>query len=95
LTCKIEIEVQSLEEFSQVISLSRKPNIIMLDNMNIDYMRKAVEIRNKKSQEILLEASGGVNEDNILEIAETGIDFISVGSLTHSTKILDIHLIIF
>lgn len=61
----------------------------MLDNFEIDEMKKAVKIINGKCK---VEASGGVNLDTVKTIAETGVDFISVGALTHSVKALDISL---
>jgi len=94
LSCKIEVEVQNLEEFSKVISLDEKPDRIMLDNMNADDICAAVNLRDKLSPQVEIEASGNVNENSVVRIAETGVDFISVGALTHSVKSLDIHLII-
>ncbi|ODA43817.1 Quinolinate phosphoribosyltransferase (decarboxylating) [Thermodesulfovibrio sp. N1] len=61
----------------------------MLDNMDVETMKKAVEIAKDK---VLIEASGGVNLDNIREIALTGVDFISIGALTHSAKAVDISM---
>jgi nicotinate-nucleotide pyrophosphorylase (carboxylating) len=61
----------------------------LLDNMPLEMMREAVKISNGR---ILLEASGGVNEGNVASIAETGIDIISIGALTHSAPALDISL---
>jgi nicotinate-nucleotide pyrophosphorylase (carboxylating) len=92
--CKVEIEVQNLEEFSKVISLNEKPDRIMLDNMNIDDISAAVNLRDRISPKIEIEASGGINENSVVQIAETGVDFISVGALTHSVKSTDIHMII-
>jgi nicotinate-nucleotide pyrophosphorylase (carboxylating) len=59
----------------------------MLDNMSIEDMKSAVEITAGKA---LLEASGGINESNLLEVARTGVDFISIGAITHSVSSLDI-----
>ncbi|WP_069650659.1 carboxylating nicotinate-nucleotide diphosphorylase [Caloranaerobacter ferrireducens] len=86
-TVKIEVEVETIEEFKQ--ALSAGADIIMLDNMSIEKMKEAVSINNKKA---ILEASGNVNIDNIEEVAKTGVDVISVGALTHSVKALDISL---
>ncbi len=61
----------------------------MLDNMDTETMKKAVEIIGGKAK---TEASGGITETNILEMAQTGVDFISIGALTHSVKSLDISL---
>jgi nicotinate-nucleotide pyrophosphorylase (carboxylating) len=63
----------------------------MLDNMDILTMRKAVELINKRA---LVEASGGVNLETVREIAETGVDIISVGALTHSARAMDISLLL-
>jgi len=84
---KIEVETKNLDEVSEALSCNVE--IIMLDNFNTDRMRKAVELINGKC---LVEASGNINIDNVKEVAETGIDFISVGALTHSVKALDISL---
>jgi len=98
ISAKIEVEVQNLLEFEK--ALSANPDRIMLDNMNTADMKTAVEKRNADAStgsatikpQVELEASGGINQDTIVEIAETGVDFISVGALTHSVKSLDIHL---
>jgi len=84
---KIEVETKNLEEVKEAIS--SKVNIIMLDNFTSDLMRKAVDLVDGKC---LVEASGNINIDNVKEVAETGVDFISVGALTHSVKALDISL---
>ena len=98
---KIEIEVKNLQEFRQ--ALKAEPDIIMLDNMKIADIRKAVEIR-RTTQGVRqgsvagaqrmtqIEASGGVHLDNVRAIAKTGVDSISIGSLTHSVKAIDISL---
>ena len=64
-------------------------DIIMLDNMSPEQMRKAVRLIDRNA---LVEASGGINIKNVREVAETGVDFISVGALTHSAPALDIGL---
>ena len=84
---KIEIEVTNLSQLED--ALLGKPDIILLDNMSIEDMRKSVKRVNGK---LLLEASGNVTLENIASIAETGVDLISVGALTHSSKALDISL---
>lgn len=86
-TTKIEVEVKNLIELRQ--ALESKADIIMLDNMDIETMKKAVEITKGAA---ILEASGNVDEENIEEIASTGVDIISVGALTHSYKSMDISL---
>lgn len=85
---KFEIEVESLLEFSRALKL--KPGIIMLDNMNLKDIRKAVLIRNGLTPK--LEASGGIDLQNVKQFAKTGVEMISIGSLTHSVKSIDISL---
>jgi len=89
---KIEVEIQSVEEFKQIINLP--VHRIMLDNMSIADMTTCVGIKTQKKMNVELEASGNVSADTIVSIAETGVDFISVGAITHSVKALDIHLVI-
>jgi len=84
---KIEVEVKNFDELREALSLS--PDRIMLDNMTLDQMAEAVKIVNGA---ISLEASGGVNLDTVKDIASTGVDYISVGALTHSVKAFDISL---
>jgi nicotinate-nucleotide pyrophosphorylase (carboxylating) len=86
---KIEIEVRSLEEFQQAIDCG--PDMILLDNMSCKDMRQAVELN---TSPILLEASGNVNLKTIAEIAATGVDYISVGALTHSAPAADVSMLI-
>lgn len=86
-TVKIEVEVQSLEQLEEAIAA--KADIIMLDNMDVDTMKKAVEINNRRA---VLEASGNITSERIKEISAIGVDIISVGALTHSVKALDISL---
>ncbi|MQG16143.1 MAG: carboxylating nicotinate-nucleotide diphosphorylase [SAR202 cluster bacterium] len=83
----IEIEVDNLDQFRAV--LQQEPDIILLDNMDTKTMKMAVNINNNKA---LLEASGGVTLSTVKEIAETGVDLISVGALTHSSRALDMSL---
>ena len=87
---KIEVEVETLKELKQ--ALDAKVDIILLDNMNIGRIKKAVAIRGKNRA--LLEVSGRVNLANIRQIAKTGVDRISIGALTHSAKALDLSLLI-
>jgi nicotinate-nucleotide pyrophosphorylase (carboxylating) len=86
----IEIEVDNLDQLDWAIDCA--PNFILLDNMNLDQLREAVRRRNQKASKVLLEASGGVNLETVRAIAETGVDRISVGELTHSAPALDIGL---
>jgi len=84
---KIEIEVDTLEQLSEAILL--KPDLILLDNMSVDQCIKAVSITNGT---VKLEASGGLTLENAKAYANTGIDYMAVGALTHSAPILDIGL---
>jgi nicotinate-nucleotide pyrophosphorylase (carboxylating) len=84
---KIMVEVRNLEELGEALAL--QPDFILLDNMTTDAMRDAVELVNGK---ILLEASGGITLDNVRDVAETGVDRISIGALTHSVTALDISM---
>lgn len=84
---RIEVETSTLEEVNEAIRL--KPDLIMLDNMNIEDMRDAVKLCSGK---ILTEASGNISLKNVRDVAETGVDFISVGELTHSVEALDISM---
>ena len=86
----IEIEVDRLEQLAE--TLAGKPDIILLDNMAPDQMREAVRLRNELAPNVQLEASGGVSLETVRAIAETGVDRISVGALTHSAPALDIAL---
>jgi nicotinate-nucleotide pyrophosphorylase (carboxylating) len=88
----IEAETQTVEEFREALACA--PRRIMLDNMSISDMAACVAMARMTFSRVELEASGNVSESTITAIAETGVDFISVGSITHSVKALDIHLII-
>jgi nicotinate-nucleotide pyrophosphorylase (carboxylating) len=84
---KIEVETKNLDEVREALSV--KADIIMLDNMPIDLMRQAVKMINKQA---LVEASGNVTLESVRHIAETGVDQISSGSLTHSAPAADISM---
>lgn len=86
---KIEVEVTNLNELQEAINA--KADIIMLDNMDVETMKKAVDITKGKA---ILEASGNVTKDRLKDIAKIGVDVISVGALTHSVKAMDISLMI-
>jgi nicotinate-nucleotide pyrophosphorylase (carboxylating) len=86
----VEVEVDTAEQFAA--ALACRPDIILLDNMRADLMRQRVELRDKYAPTVRLEASGGVNLQTIAAIAATGVDFISVGALTHSAVAVDIAL---
>ncbi|HEX6981146.1 MAG TPA: carboxylating nicotinate-nucleotide diphosphorylase [Balneolaceae bacterium] len=82
---KVEVEVTSLAEVKE--ALNADADIIMLDNMSLELMTEAVSLVDGKSK---TEASGNISFENLKEVAETGVDFISVGALTHSVKAFDI-----
>ena len=84
---KIEVEVSTAEEAMEAMKAGA--NIIMLDNMSLEKMRHTAELIKGR---VLLEASGGITLDNVRRVAETGVDLISIGALTHSVKALDISL---
>lgn len=86
----VEVEVDSLDQLEQV--LPARPEIVLLDNMPPDVLRRAVALRDAAAPATLLEASGGVNLSTVRAIAEAGVDRISVGALTHSAPALDIAL---
>ena len=84
---EVEVEVRTVEEAMKASDAGA--DIIMLDNMSLQEIRHAVEMIEGRA---LLEASGGITLDNVRAVAETGVDFISIGALTHSVKALDIGL---
>ena len=86
-TLKIEVEVTDLDELKEAMAAGA--DAVLLDNMSLDMLREAVKINNGK---VILEASGGINENTVAAVAETGVDLISSGALTHSVKALDISL---
>lgn len=86
-TIKIEVEVENLEMVQE--ALESGADIIMLDNMSLEQMREAVAVINKRA---VVEASGNVNMNTVYDIANTGVDIISVGSITHSVSAFDISM---
>ena len=86
----IEVEVDTLDQFMD--ALAAKPDIILLDNMTLDQMRECVQRRNQANASTELEASGGINFQNVRAVAETGVERISLGALTHSAVSLDVAL---
>lgn len=88
LNLKIEVEVRNLDELSKVLSIGGIHRI-MLDNFSPAQVSKAIELINNRYE---TEASGGITRENILDYALTGVDYISVGALTHSVKSLDMSL---
>lgn len=89
---RVEVEVQSVAECQDALRYA--PDIIMLDNMSLRDMRRCVALTRATAQDTKLEASGNVSETTIRKISETGVDFISVGAITHSAPALDLHLLI-
>lgn len=86
----VEIEVENLKEFGEIIQY--KPYIVMLDNFSVKDLKTAVRLRNQHFATVKLEASGGINLANVKRIAQTGVDFISIGMLTHSPQAVDFSL---
>ena len=86
----VEVEVDTLEQLAEVLPAA--PDIVLLDNMSPDDLRRAVALRDAVAGGIELEASGGVNLQTVATIASTGVDRISVGALTHSAIALDVAL---
>lgn len=89
-TTKIEVEVESMEQLH--VAVGALADIIMLDNMDTEQMTSAVSYIREHAPHIMIEASGGVRLETVKEIALTGVDVISVGSLTSSVQTLDISL---
>jgi nicotinate-nucleotide pyrophosphorylase (carboxylating) len=84
---QVEVEVRTAAEALEAVEAGA--DIVMLDNMQLEDMRRAVEsIRGRA----LMEASGGITLENVRAVAETGVDLISIGALTHSVRALDISL---
>lgn len=84
----IEVEVDTLDQLR--VALPAQPDYVLLDNMSPDLLSEAVKIRDAEAPDILLEASGGINRETVRAVAETGVDRISIGALTHSVTGLDI-----
>lgn len=86
-TVKIEVEVESIADLKAALEVGA--DIVMLDNMSLEQVQEAVKLTDKRA---LLEVSGGITEANIVSYAETGVDIISLGALTHSVKALDLSM---
>lgn len=86
----VQIEIDSLTQLDE--ALQQAPDMILLDNMTPENLSLAVEIRDEKAPRVLLEASGGVNPRTVGPIAQSGVDRISIGALTHSASALDVAL---
>jgi nicotinate-nucleotide pyrophosphorylase (carboxylating) len=89
---RIEMETRNLNEVAEAVNSGA--DWIMLDNMSIEEMKKAVKMIRSSQKEIKIEASGGVSLNNVRGMALTGVDFISVGALTHSAPALDFSLLL-
>ena len=85
----VEIEVRNLEELDEVLAAPRLPDRVMLDNFEIGELRRAVARIAERAPDLRTEASGNVSLETVRTIAETGVDWISVGALTHSAPALD------
>jgi nicotinate-nucleotide pyrophosphorylase (carboxylating) len=89
---KVEVEVQSVDEF--MAAAAERPDRIMLDNMDAESIARCVVHARSHAPGMELEASGNVTLQSVRAIAETGVDYISAGCITHSALALDIHLVI-
>lgn len=89
---KIEVETKNLDEVKEAVNSG--VDWIMLDNMSIDEMKKAVKVIRLAKREIKIEASGRIDLNNVREIALSGVDFVSVGALTHSAPAFDLSLLL-
>lgn len=87
---KIEVEVENLNDLKEAVEGGA--DIVMLDNMSIQDMKEAVNIVRTSKKDVILEASGNVSLENVREVAETGVDLISIGALTHSATAVDISM---
>jgi nicotinate-nucleotide pyrophosphorylase (carboxylating) len=87
---KVEVEVENMKELAEAIAV--RPDVIMLDNFSDTEMRKAVAFNKERGHYAKLEASGNVSLDNVRTIAETGVDFISVGALTKHIRAIDLSM---
>ncbi len=87
---KIEVEVENLNDLKEAVEGGA--DIVMLDNMSIQDMKEAVNIVRTSKKDVILEASGNISLENVREVAETGVDLISIGALTHSATAVDISM---
>jgi len=86
---RIMVEAKNIDEYK--LALSANPDRILLDNMKIDQLAECIEVPH---EDVQLEATGGITLDNVRQYAETGVNFISIGALTHSVKVLDLSLLV-
>ncbi|AWB84712.1 carboxylating nicotinate-nucleotide diphosphorylase [Corynebacterium liangguodongii] len=87
-----EVEVDTLGQLDELFALGTPPELVLLDNFTVEATAAAVGRRNEKSPRTLLESSGGLTLERAREFAETGVDYLAVGALTHSVRALDIGL---
>ena len=87
---KIEVEVTTFDQLKE--ALAEDPDVILLDNFDLDGIKKCVEITRASNKKVLLEVSGGVTLARVPELAATGVDFLSAGALTHSAPAADLSL---
>ncbi|MGB8327517.1 MAG: carboxylating nicotinate-nucleotide diphosphorylase [Steroidobacteraceae bacterium] len=87
---KVEVEVENLAEFAA--ALSAEPDIIMLDDMSLDDLRKAVTMNFDAGRSVRLEASGSITLENVRAIAETGVDYVSIGRMTKNVRAVDLSM---
>jgi nicotinate-nucleotide pyrophosphorylase (carboxylating) len=87
---KVEVEVETLAEFEE--ALRAQPDIIMLDEFSVDDMRSAVAVNKSKDRPVELEASGSVTLETVRSVAETGVDYISIGGITKHIKAVDLSM---
>ena len=88
---RIEVEAETLEQLDQCLGLPEVDGVL-LDNMTLEQLREAVARRNASGRRLFLEASGNLSLDRARAVAETGVDFLSVGALTHSAPAADLSL---
>lgn len=86
----VEVEVDNLDQFEAV--LGETPDVVLLDNFTLEMLRQAVALRNRLTPDVKLEASGGIRIENLRAVAQTGVDRISIGALTHQATSIDIGL---
>jgi nicotinate-nucleotide pyrophosphorylase (carboxylating) len=87
---KVEVEVETLDEFAE--ALRAAPDIILLDEFNLGDMRSAVEINRSQQRPVELEASGGVTLETVRSVAQTGVDYISIGGITKHVRAVDLSM---
>jgi nicotinate-nucleotide pyrophosphorylase (carboxylating) len=86
----LEVETENLEEFKE--ALCANADIIMLDNFSLNDMRTAVAFNKENGSKVKLEASGGITQETLVDIAETRVDYISIGAVTKDCKAIDLSM---